>query len=241
MKYTSGLFSGDESLETGIVKMLDKHVSYLEGYDTPDILEVGQGWGAFLRRLMALNLTVNYTAINPSRTQNDYVLANVDSNALIVNDTFEKHDFGQSKFDAMYFIGSFCHIPNKPLNLRKASSLLRTGGSLIIEDTFFINHNLFALHRNRKETRFVQKDVFGFAEILPFSEFVEIASAAGLQISSVLEHSQSYKKTIHFWLERLRSVETPSARPFVKYLEIAQRGWQHTIANYLIHLVKVPT
>lgn len=79
MKYTSGLFRGADSPENAAKNMLDYHTTFLKSYPSPKILEVGPGWGAFLRRLRELNIKCEYTAINPSSSQNRFIHANIDS------------------------------------------------------------------------------------------------------------------------------------------------------------------
>ncbi len=236
MKYTSGLFYGEESLETGILQMLDKHISFLHQIERPRILEIGPGWGSFYRRLLAKKNCFDYLAINPSAAQNEFIHSQIDPHVRILETTFEKSDLGKETFDAIYFIGSFCHIADKPKSLAKARKYLRDNGRVVIEDTFFINRALYEAHAPRPETKFVQQDVFGYAQIQAFPDFIEMASGLGLQIKSLLEHSLSYKKTIDYWLCQLRDMNGADAIEFVKYLEIAQRGWQYTIANYLVEL-----
>lgn len=243
MKYTSGFYSGNESLDQGILNMLNKHLGFLNSYKQPRILEVGPGWGSFIYRLQETNQEYNYTAINPSKVQNDFINSRLKKPVQIIEGSFESSDLQAGAFDLVYFIGSFCHMQNKASQLEKLNQILANGGRVIIEDTFFISEKLYQKHHSRNETKYVQQEVFGFAEILSLSNFLEIASNKGFQVQSILEHSSSYSRTVDLWLEKLNPMrETglyPQADEFIKYLEIAQKGWRYTIANYLIEIQKV--
>lgn len=240
MKYTSGLYYQNESLEDGILNMLNKHVSFLQGYTNPSILEVGPGWGSFIKRLSEVKKDFTYTAINPSLVQNTYIQTKIQHDAVIHEGCFESTEsLKPNSFDIIYFIGSFCHMNQKDLQLEKLYHLLKPGGRIIIEDTFFITKDLFNKHAFRSETSFVQKEVFGFAEILALPEFLEMVPQKGFQMVSLLEHSTSYARTIEYWLEKINKVQSHEKIQFIQYLKIAQKGWSRTIANYLIELRKM--
>ncbi|WP_413291073.1 SAM-dependent methyltransferase [Bdellovibrio sp. HCB337] len=240
MKYTSGLYHQNETLEEGILNMLNKHVSFLQGSTNPAILEVGPGWGSFIKRLSEVKKDFTYTAINPSLVQNTYIQTQIQPDAIIHEGCFETADsLAPNSFDIIYFIGSFCHMTQKENQLEKLYSLLKPGGRVIIEDTFFITKDLFTKHAFRSETSFVQKEVFGFAEILALPEFLETVPQKGFQMVSLLEHSSSYARTIDFWLGKLADIQSPEKVQFIQYLKIAQKGWNRTIANYLIELRKM--
>jgi cyclopropane-fatty-acyl-phospholipid synthase len=241
MKYTSGLFvTGQESLATGILNMLNRHVGFLGHYSNPRILEIGPGWGSFISRLNEESMNYEYTAVNPSTVQNKFIQSRLKKAVRIIESSFEDANLEPGSFDIIYFIGSFCHMKNKPEQLKKLNNLLAKNGRVIIEDTFFISEQIYQQHAKRAETKFVQDEVFGFAEILSLPHFLETSVARGFQVQSLLEHSQSYSRTIQLWLEKLKQMKDhPNTDEFVRYLEIAQRGWQYTIANYLLEMKKV--
>ena len=69
MKYTSGLFHGDESPEAGAQNMLDRHISFLKFYNQPRILEVGPGWGSLISRLQ--ETASDYQLLDSSNIEGD--------------------------------------------------------------------------------------------------------------------------------------------------------------------------
>ena len=120
--------------------------------------------------------------------------------------------------------------------------LLIDGGSIVIEDTFFSSKDIYTSHHDHDATRYVQEKIFGFAEILSLSEQIEQIASAGLKITYMLEHSSSYKHTIGCWIRNLRQIDVqryPSAKDFIKYMTIAQRGWNKTTQNHLLVLKKM--
>lgn len=236
MKYTSGHFENADGPETAAQNMLDSHIKPLKNFSSPKILEVGPGWGAFLKRIRELEIPCEYTAINPSTSQNQFIRNNIDPDVRIIESVFEEYDFRNHKFDAIYFIGSFCHMKDLRKQLEKARALLTPKGRIVIEDVFFLNEDLYQKHHSRLETSFVQSEVFGYAYIPSLSRFVEDVFAKNLQINSLTDHTLNYFKTIETWLAKIKNSNHPNSIEFEKYLSIAQRGWGHTIGNYSIEL-----
>lgn len=102
--------------------------------------------------------------------------------------------------------------------------------------------NCYSEHRAHEATRYVQEEIFGFAEILSLSEQIEQIANAGLKVSYMLEHSNSYKNTIGCWLRKLREMDIqqyPNVKDFIKYMTIAQRGWNKTTQNHLLVLQRM--
>jgi cyclopropane-fatty-acyl-phospholipid synthase len=238
MKYSSGLYlRPEDTFQASMINMVDKHLSFLDSYASPKILEIGCGWGALLKRLQETRPHFHYRAINPSSRQNHYIKARINQNTEITTDSFENVGDFSEKFDLIYLLGSFCHLKNKEEQISKLSRLLKENGRIIFEDTFFISDELFKKHVCRQETRFVQQTVFGFAEIWSLAKFLNIISEHHLAISQLLEHSDSYFKTIEEWISRLSRLDAakyPQVKDYIKYMKIGQRGLNYTIANYLI-------
>lgn len=242
MKYTSGLFeSEDDELQVATQRMLDAIIDAGKIRPGGRVLEVGPGWGALIRRLHERAIQCEYVGVSPSEVQNNYIRGFCDENSRLVTSTFEDFDC-KPGFDAIVLIGSFCHLQNKQLQLGRMRDLLVEGGSIIIEDTFFVSKETHASHQNHEATRFVQEKIFGFAEILSLSEQIEQITGAGLKVAYMLEHSNSYKHTIECWIRNLRQIDVaqyPNARDFIKYMMIAQRGWNRTTQNHLLVLKRM--
>jgi cyclopropane-fatty-acyl-phospholipid synthase len=78
---------------------------------------------------------------------------------------------------------------------------------VIIQDTFFASQEHFERAREAKTTRFIQEDVFGFAEILPVDALIRDAASSGLRVALLEDVSEHYKRTVAAWLERLHMLD----------------------------------
>lgn len=243
MKYTSGLFESEtDELQVATQRMLDAIINGGKIRPGGRILEIGPGWGALIKRIHERAILCDYTGVSPSAVQNRYIGSFCGERERLITSTFEDLDFGTKRFDSIVLIGSFCHLQNKQSQLYKMRELLAEGGSIVIEDTFFVTKDCYSEHRAHEATRYVQEEIFGFAEILSLSEQIEQIANAGLKVSYMLEHSNSYKNTIGCWLRKLREMDIqqyPNVKDFIKYMTIAQRGWNKTTQNHLLVLQRM--
>ena len=236
MKYTSGLYETPfDSLEDACVRMLDKIIASAAIEPGYSILEIGPGWGSLIKRLKQRNIEINYTGVSPSAVQNAFIRDNISSNVDIKTSTFEVAIFPDASFDAIVMIGSFCHLKDKISSLQKAAKMLKPNGRIIIEDTFFLSSDLYRKHCNHLQTKFVQQEIFGFAEVPALSSFLDDLIQADLRLSETLEHGDSYRRTIADWQRRLRSLPLSDNRDrYLRYMDIFQKGWDYTISNHLL-------
>lgn len=240
MKYTSGLFESEhDALEVATQRMLDTIIDVGKIRPGGRVLEVGPGWGALVKRIRERDIICDYLGVSPSRVQNEFIRNFCGTREHLVTSTFESFEYTGEPFSAIVLIGSFCHLQDKQQQLRRMGNMLASNGCIVIEDTFFVSRDTHQSHGDLDATRFVQEKIFGFAEILSLSEQIEQITNAGLKVSYMLEHSNSYKYTIGRWIRNLKQIdarEYPNARDFIKYMTIAQRGWNHTTQNHLLVL-----
>jgi cyclopropane-fatty-acyl-phospholipid synthase len=245
MKYSSGLFLGpDESLDTGILRMLDQHINLGSLPESPRILEIGNGWGSLLKRLHERVEGFSYVGVNPSAVQQEFIAREVDAQADLRVAPFEDvMDSLEGGFDAIYMIGSLCHIKDKKRVLSRVAELLAESGRLVLEDTFFLSEALYQKHYARPETKFVQSEVFGYAHVFSLAHHFDLVREAGLRVMTTLDTSDDYAKTIDLWVERIAELDLgrfPLASQFIKYMDVFQRGWGYTITNHLMALERLP-
>lgn len=241
MKYTSGLFAGDgESLESAIARMLDLHLEFAGIKNGSRVLEIGSGWGALIRRMSEKGMNVEYVGVSPSCVQNDFIANHFRYGRVSLHTkTFETSNFAKEAFDAVVLSGSFCHLQDKEAELRRMGSLLKEGGRIVIEDTFFLSEELYRQHARHPATQYVQREIFGFAEILSWEAQLSMILRNGFEIDRFVDHTSSYKKTIEIWIQNLHKLDEhrfPLKNDYIKYLGIAQKGWGRTIGNYLVSL-----
>lgn len=243
LKYTCGLFDAEhQNLDGAAQNMLDFLIRSAAVTKSSRVLEVGSGWGSLVRRLTE-TVGCAYVGISPSSRQNDYIRREIAPVQLLEGSFEELSLDALGRFDAVFLVGSFCHLSAKPEQLVRLARLLRPGGKIVIEDSFFLSEDLYQKHAKRPETEFLQRQVFGYAEIPSLARFSDMTRRAGLRIRSLTDTTDDYAKTIAIWLDRL--AEAPESyrhlqEIFVKYLQIAQSGWNYTTSNYVVVLESLP-
>lgn len=245
MKYSSGLFlDRSESLDTGILRMLDQHINLGSLPEAPRVLEIGNGWGSLLKRLRERAPGCSYVGVNPSAVQQAYIAREVDASADLRVAPFEEvMDSLEGGFDAVYMIGSLCHIKDKARVLKRVAELLADDGRLVLEDTFFLSEALYQKHYARPETKFVQNEVFGYAHVFSLAHHFDLVREAGMRVMTTLDTSDDYARTIEIWEERIATLDParfPLAAQFIQYMNVFQRGWGYTITNHLMALERLP-
>lgn len=245
MKYSSGWFDPpDEPLDSAIVRMLDKIVDLSGVRPGARVLEIGNGWGSLLRRLRERVPDLDYTGVNPSSVQLDYVARHVDRGARTVNQPFEAvmHEL-DGPYDAIFLIGALCHQKDKLAVTKRVAELLAEGGRAVIEDTFFLSEALYQAHAARQETKYVQDKVFGYAHVHSLARHHDDLRASGLRLRSAEDNTDHYARTIEIWTDRLKTMDAaryPLVPHFVAYMDVFQRGWNHTICNQLQVVERLP-
>jgi cyclopropane-fatty-acyl-phospholipid synthase len=243
LKYTCGLFdAAHPDLESAATNMLDYLIRSARISNSSRVLEIGSGWGSMVRRLRE-TVGCEYVGMSPSGRQNAYIRSEIAPVQLIEGCFEELGCEALGRFDAIFLVGSFCHLSAKPEQLTRLRRLLRPGGKIVIEDSFFLSEDLYRKHAQRPETEFLQRQVFGYAEIPSLAGFSDMARAAGLRISTLKDTTDDYATTIAIWLDRLAAAPEGYRHltdTFVKYLQIAQMGWNYTTSNYVAVLEALP-
>jgi cyclopropane-fatty-acyl-phospholipid synthase len=240
LKYTSGLYAEGTSFEQASVAMLDAILAEANLVSGNSVLEVGYGWGALLRRLSERYQGISYTGLSPSLAQHQYGSAHFPS-ATLHRTSIEAFPIEEGRWNAAFLIGVYCHLEEKKRQLSRIATALRPGGRLVLEDSFFLSQYLYGRHASLPMTRFVQQEIFGYARIVPLSEFVDDLSDCGLRLVRILDVTESYRQTIAHWLEKLPGQAAPYpqlTRAMTRCLKLAQAGWGYTTGNYLITLEK---
>ncbi len=245
MKYSSGYYENwDESLDTGITRMLNMLLEAGRVKNGARVLEIGNGWGSFVRVLSEQREDIQYVGVNPSQVQLDWICDNVSSQGDMVLGAFEEvMNELSGQFDAIYMIGAMCHMRDKLAVLKRLNTLLADDGRLVIEDTFFLSEALYQAHAKRQETKFVQDEVFGYAHVHSLARHFDELRRAGFHMMSSFDNSDHYARTIEIWTDRLKEMdpeEFPLAVQFIQYMDVFQRGWNHTICNHMMTVEKLP-
>lgn len=249
MKYSSGDFeTWEEPLDVGILRMLDRHLDGARLAPGARVLDVGNGWGCLLKRLRERtdlhDGELDYTGVNPSAVQIDYIRREVEAEARILHGPVEDvMDQLEGPYDAIFLVGSLCHFKDKLATLRGLAAHLAPGGRIVMEDTFFLSEQLYQAHKARTETKFVQEKIFGYAHVTSLAAHMDILRAAKLRVRHAWDNSEHYAHVIDVWTERLQEMDPARfqlAPAFIAYMDVFQRGWGYTICNWWMVLEPLP-
>jgi cyclopropane-fatty-acyl-phospholipid synthase len=132
--YTPGLYeNGDESLEEGAVRKLEYAYDHLGLKSGASLLDVGCGWGGFLR--FCAERGVEATGISLSRHQLAYARSRLEDDGLTAQTlyqdffTYEPH----RQFDAISLMGSIEDLANYRAVMRRLERWLRPGGRIYMD------------------------------------------------------------------------------------------------------------
>jgi cyclopropane-fatty-acyl-phospholipid synthase len=236
MKYSCGLWERGDNFASAAVRMLDRLIDEAKLPEKPRVLEIGPGWGSLIKRLQHRGIPFEYVGVSPSPVQNAYIKSEFGMEPI--TGAFEEvaEQLVPRSFDAIFAMGAWCHLKDKLQRMEDCAGLLKPSGRLLIEDTFFLSERVYQEHRDHPLTKFVQQEVFGFAQVDSLPSHFENCNRAGLRVVSTLDHTSSYVATIDEWQKRLSALEGtyPQIPKFQKYLGVFQRGWGYTIVNHLV-------
>jgi cyclopropane-fatty-acyl-phospholipid synthase len=214
LKYGSGYFAPGDTFEEASVRMLDRAIdaarlpARVDASGKARVLDIGSGWGSVFRRLgERLGSGLEYHQVNPSSVQRQFIADAIGTASWTHDAGLESAVLGEHTYDAVFVHDSYCHLKDKRAMLTKLAAALAPGGRIVLQDTFFASEEVEEQHRATRTTKFIQDDVFGFAEILAVPSLVRDASAAGLRVVSLEDVSEHYTQTVAAWLARLGSLD----------------------------------
>lgn len=132
--YTPGLYESEEdSLEQGAVNKLEYAYDSLGLESGASLLDVGCGWGGFLR--FCTERGVEATGISLSRHQLAYANSKLEEDGLKAQTLYQ--DFftyePRRQFDAISLMGSIEHLANYRAVMRRLAGWLRPGGRIYMD------------------------------------------------------------------------------------------------------------
>jgi cyclopropane-fatty-acyl-phospholipid synthase len=132
--YTPGLYeTEDESLEEGAIRKLEYAYEHLGLQSGSTLLDVGCGWGGFLR--YCAERGVQATGISLSRHQLAYARSRLDGDGLEAQTLYQ--DFftyePEHQFDAISLMGSIEDLANYRAVMRRLERWLRPGGRVYMD------------------------------------------------------------------------------------------------------------
>jgi cyclopropane-fatty-acyl-phospholipid synthase len=148
LKYSGCLYpTGKETLDEAEEHMLALCAERAQLADGQNILELGCGWGSLCLYNAQRLPTAQITAISNSRTQKEYIDAEIRKRGLtnlrIITCDINLFDIAASQFDRVVSVEMFEHLKNYPLLFRNIARWLKPGGLLF---THIFTHSRLSYH-----------------------------------------------------------------------------------------------
>jgi cyclopropane-fatty-acyl-phospholipid synthase len=172
------------------------------------VLEVGPGWGAFMRYLLPRGPQI--TAITNSSMQRKH-LADMFSSprvTLVEGDFFSYQP--AKKFDALTMMGVLEHLPRYGHVCRKLRAVLEPGGYAYIDAS--------ATEVKYSMPAFIYRHVYPYDHsFMHLPSFLKAAEREKIQVVSLDDDSKNYKRTLAAWAANFESARRQLERCFEPY------------------------
>jgi cyclopropane-fatty-acyl-phospholipid synthase len=213
MMYSSALFSegNDKTLEQAQKDKCDRIISMLNPQDGDHILEIGCGWGGFIKRANEQGLHVD--AITISNEQYRYVQEQLAfqasptaKSAVMLKDYRDCHQ----QYDGIVSIEMFEAVGEEYWQsyFKTIYRCLKPGKRAVIQ-SIVIDEDLFPKYRTK--TDFIQQYVFPGGMLPAVSVFEQHAHDVGLRVKDKLFFGDDYANTLRTWAlsfnEKLKEVK----------------------------------
>jgi cyclopropane-fatty-acyl-phospholipid synthase len=184
--YTPGIYEQEEdSLEVGAERKLAFafHSLNLQPYDS--VLDIGCGWGGFLR--YAARRQIQVTGITLSRHQHQYVEQLIRDNHF--NAEVWYHDFfsfqSAKQYDGITMMGVMEDLSDYPRVMKKVSTLVKPGGRIYLD---------FASAKDRFGTgSFITKYIWpGTFRMVFMPQFIDAVRESPLELMNIYNDRRNY-------------------------------------------------
>ena len=228
MTYSSGWWDGKEmSLEDAQINKYERILSRL-GPAPQHILEMGCGWGYFLR--LAASRGYEVTGCTVSKQQFEYA-SELNKDAIAagrVHLFLEDYRNMPGQYDAVMSTGFFEHVGSQYWveHFRKVKQYLKRSGVAMVQTMLC---NKFD-PRNAKRLNFFSKYIFPGGEFPSIGTFIVAAEEAGLKCDEHLAFGQDYARTMdEAWKRFARNREDVRK---IGFDEVFLRKWEFFIAGW---------
>jgi cyclopropane-fatty-acyl-phospholipid synthase len=233
MTYSCAIFSrGAKTLEEAQRTKLDLVCTKLDLKPGERLLDVGCGWGAFIRHAVR-EYGVHATGVTLSEPQAQLAQKRAEDEGLgdrVDIRVMDWRDLAGQPFDKIASIGMVEHVGSANIDAYAArlASLLKPGGRLL-------NHGIARLrHTDPEAGPFSERYVFPDAAPLHVSRIVFAMERAGLVTRTVEGFNADYAETLRHWAANLdrneqRALELAGPermRVWRLYLRTARRGFE---------------
>jgi cyclopropane-fatty-acyl-phospholipid synthase len=241
----------DDTLEAAQLRKLEFIARELRVGPGARVLDVGCGWGSLVGFLARRGCRV--TGITPSPRQAEFierrsreVLAAPGAGSVtVLRGTFEDQvgtaELAERSFDAIAFVGSIVHLPDKAAALARAHRLLAHHGRLYLSETCFRSEKRYAQFSTSAEFGFIRDEIFGWGDCVPVSRYVAQLESAGFSLAGMVDLTANYRRTIEEWRRRAERNRTgideicPGYTDrLLRYFDICNASWGFTTKQYAL-------
>ncbi|MDQ6616708.1 MAG: class I SAM-dependent methyltransferase [Actinomycetota bacterium] len=225
--YTPGIYDGDDdTLEAGSARKLEYAFSSLGLKSGSTLLDVGCGWGGFLRYCARRGVEV--TGITLSRHQLEYSKARLKEDGLdgkVVYQDFFTFEPGR-RFDGISMMGVMEDLSDYDLVMKRLRGLLAPEGRMYCD--------FAASPRRYGIASVVTKYVWpGKFRMVYMPQFIRAAAAAGFDMIEVQNDRRNYhlwtKKAHQRWLERRDEALAVVNEPMWRLMRLLMAGVSHSM------------
>ncbi|AOX02150.1 methyltransferase [Moorena producens PAL-8-15-08-1] len=198
--YTPGIYEKDQdSLEVGAERKLDFAFQSLNLKPNDSVLDIGSGWGGFLRFAARRNIPV--TGITLSKHQKQYVEDLIEKNNFDAEVKYQDFfSFQPShKYDGIVMMGVIEDLSDYPRVMERLLNYLKPGGRVYLD---------FASHKESFGTHsFITKYIWpGTFRMVYMPEFIDAVRESPFEIQAIYNDRRNYylwaKGMYERWMEK---------------------------------------
>jgi len=199
--YSHGFFeSPDEPLETAMTRKLEYAIAATGLKPGMRVLDIGGGWGSFLR--FAGKRGIHVTSLTISPRQHEYMTKAIAAESLpcevLMQDVYTFRVPDDRRFDAIVNLGVTEHLTDYATLTAQYRRLLKPGGKIYFDSC--------ASEQMYDVGTFIAEHIFqGTTSYLCISKFLTEAAKQHFEIELINNDRRNYELTTQKWGERLDS------------------------------------
>jgi cyclopropane-fatty-acyl-phospholipid synthase len=245
MVYSGALYVTDnDTLEQAQLHKLDHHIRESGVKPGSQVLEIGCGWGACLRRLVEHAGAANAVGLTLSQAQADYANGLRVPGVRAFVENWQDHE-PTRPYDAIISIGAFEHFGKledteaqkvaayRNFFKRCQEEFLQPGGRLSLQTFAYGSARERDQARSESATTFLAQEIFRETDPPSLANIAE-AARFHFEICSLRNDRLHYAKTLRTWLARLKLhrkqavtlVGEDAVKRYERYLQYSFIGFQ---------------
>jgi len=199
--YSHGFFeSRDEPLETAMTRKLEYAIAATRLQPGMRVLDIGGGWGSFLR--FAGSRGIHVTSLTISPRQYEWMTKAIARESLpcevLMQDVYKLRVPDDRRFDAIVNLGVTEHLTDYRTLTSQYRHLLKPGGRIYFDSA--------ASEEMYDVSTFIAEHIFpGTTSYLCISRFLAEAARQHFEIELINNDRTNYQLTTQKWAERLES------------------------------------